>query len=242
MSTVILKNHAKEIEELNSETNDYHRSVNDKPKRVNERAEAMQRAEAEWRGIWRDRPITDAEKVRAAYSGKSEIFALITEHARLATALAQADELVRTAREDEDRLREELDRCPDPGDPATLIAAIDQAKSLGDSDEGIARLKSDIERMLASANRDLKKLRGWSGSIQDLETVKTPLLTTIERYVFEWEQQTVARRERKTQLSEATERIRTKQVEIDRLAGNIGGAGENELSEIRQPPRSPMGD
>jgi uncharacterized protein YhaN len=229
----ILKNHAKEIEELNSETNDYHRSVNDKPKRVNERAEAMQRAEAEWRGIWRDRPITDAERVRVAYSGKSEIFALITEHARLATALAQADELARTAREDKDRLLEQLDRCPDLGDPATLIAAIDQAKSLGDSEEGIARLKSDIERMFAGVNRDIKKLRGWSGSIQDLETVKTPLLTTIERHVFEWEQQSVARKERKAQLSEATERLRVKQVEIDRLAGNIGGAGENELIEIR---------
>jgi hypothetical protein len=201
---------------------------------VNERTEATQRAEAEWRGIWRDRSITDAEKVRAVYSRKSEIFALVTEHARLATALAQADELVRTAREDEDRLREELDRCPDLGDPATLIAAIDQTKSLGDSAEQVARLKSDIERMTATANRDLKKLRGWSGSTQDLETVKTPLLTTIERYVFEWEQQTAARKERKAQLSEATERIRSKQIEIDRLAGNIGSAGENELSEIRR--------
>jgi uncharacterized protein YhaN len=229
----ILKNHAKEIEDLNSETNDYHRSVNDKPKRVNERAEAMQRAEAEWRGIWRDRPITDAENIRTVYSRKSEIFALITEHARLATALAQADELVRTAREDEDRLREELDRCPDLGDPATLIAAIDQTRSLGDSDEGVARLKSDIERIIASANRDLKKLRGWSGSIQDLETVGTPLLTTIERYVFEWEQQIAARRDLKAQLSEATERIRIKQLEIDRLAANIGAAGESELNEIR---------
>ena len=229
----ILKNHAKEIEDLNSETNDYHRSVNDKPKRVNERAEAMQRAEAEWRAIWRERPITDAEGVRAAYSGKSDVFALITEHARLATALAQADELVRTAREDENRLREQLDRCPDPGDPATLVAAIDQAKSLGDSEEGIARLKSDIERMLAGANRDLRKLRGWTGSIQDLETMKTPLVTTVERYVFEWEQQTVARKERKAQLSEVSERTRVTQSEIDRLAGNIGGAGENELSQIR---------
>ena len=202
----ILKTHTKEIEELNSETNDYHRSVNDKPKRMNERAEAMQRAEAEWRGIWRDRPITDAERVRAAYSGKSAIFALITEHARLATALAQADELVRTAREDEDRLREELDRCPDLGDPATLIAAIDQTRSLGDSDEGVARLKSDIERMTAGANRDSKKASGMVGKHSgSRETVRTPLLTTIERYVFEWEQQTAARKERKAQLSEATE-------------------------------------
>ncbi|MGD1097287.1 MAG: AAA family ATPase, partial [Bryobacteraceae bacterium] len=229
----ILKNYAKEIEELNSETNDYHRSVNDRPKRVNERAEAMQRAEGEWRAIWGERPTTDAERIRVAYSGKSEIFALITEHARLATALAQAEELVRTASEDKDRLLEQLDRCPDLGDPATLIAAIDQAKLLGDSDDGIARLKAAIERMLSSANREIKKLRGWSGSLQDLEAVTIPLLTTIERYVFEWEQQTVTQKARKAQLSETTEQLRAKQVEIDRLAGNISAAGEHELIEIR---------
>jgi len=228
----ILQNHAKEIEDLNSETNDYHRSVNDKPKRVNERTEAMQRAEAEWRGIWRDNPITDAEKVRAVYSRKSEILALITEHARLATALAQADELVRTTREDEDRLREELGQCPDLGDPAELIAAIDQAKSLGDSDEGVARLRSDVERMIGAANRDLKKLRGWSGSIQDLERVTTPLLATIERYVLNWEQKSTERKELKGQLSNATETIRVRQLEIDSLA-NVGGVGESDLNEIR---------
>jgi uncharacterized protein YhaN len=229
----ILKNHAKEIEELNSETNDYHRSINDKPKRMNERAEAIQRAEADWRGIWRDRPIADAERIREAYSRKSKIFALITEHARLVTALEQAHEQVRATREDENRFREQLDSCPDPGDPATLIAAIDQAKSLGDSDEGVARLRSDIERTLAATSRDLKKLPGWSGSIQDLETLKTPLITTIDRFAFEWEQQTADRRERKAQLSEAAERIRANQLEIDRLAGDIGGAGEKELIEIR---------
>jgi uncharacterized protein YhaN len=37
----------------------------------------------------------------------------------------------------------------------------------------------------------------------------------------------------KAQLSEATERIRIKQLEIDRLAANIGAAGESELNEIR---------
>jgi uncharacterized protein YhaN len=229
----LLKNHAKEIEELNGETNDYHRSVNDRPKRMNERAEAIQRAGAEWGRIWRDRPIADAEMLRDAYSGKSRILALITEHARLTTALAQAEELARTAREDQVRLQDELERCPDPGDPAALIAALEHAKSLGDADEGIARLKSDIGRMLTTANRDLKKLRGWAGNAQGLEGLKTPLPTTIDRYVSEWERKSVSQREGKTRVSAVIETIRTKQAEIDRIAANISAAGANELVGIR---------
>ena len=229
----VFKAHAKEIEELNGETNDYHRSVNDRPKRVNERAEVMERAEVEWHRIWPGRPVSEAERLRTTYSKKSDVFALITEHARLSTALAQAEEQARTVGEEQDRLREELKRHPDPGDPARLVATIEQAKSLGDTDQAIARLKSEIERLTTSANLDVRKLRGWSGSILDLSTAITPPPTTIDRYAVEWERIAVARKELKSQLLEATERIRAKQVEIDRLVGKIGVAGENELVEAR---------
>lgn len=229
----VFKTNAKEIEELNSETNDYHRSVNDRPKRVNERGEAMERAEAEWRRIWPGRPVSDAERLRAAYSKKSELIALITEYARLSTALAQTEERARTVKGEQDRLTDELRQHTDPGDPARLIAAIDQAKSLGETDHAISRLKSEIDRLTMAANRDLRKLGSWSGSTEDLEAATTPLLSTIDRYVFEWERITIAKRELKSQCLEATERIRAKQGEIDRLAGKIGSASENELGEIR---------
>jgi len=228
-----LKAHTKEIEELNAGTKAYSDSVNHRPKRVSERADAIQLAEAEWKGIWRLRPVSDAEELKIAYSRKAETFALITEHARLSTGLAEAEEQLRTGKEDQDRLREELALHPDPGDPATLSASIEQAKSLGDTDQAIARLKSDVERLTTGATRDLKKLRWWSGSSQELEAVKTPLLTTIDRYVGEWEVMTAARRERTSRLSAIAEAIRGKQVELDRLAAQVGGAGENELVEIR---------
>lgn len=100
--------HAKEIEELNTGTSDYTRSVTDRPKRVSERDEATQLAEAEWKEIWHRRAVSDAEELRSAYSRKAEILALITEHARLSTAFAQAEEQVRTGKEEQERLCGEL--------------------------------------------------------------------------------------------------------------------------------------
>ena len=212
-----LQTYANEIGELNSETNDYHRSVNDRPKRVNERSQAMGRAEAEWRRIWTGHPIADAEKLRAPYSKKREIFTLIKDHARLCAESEQAHEQARTVNEDQDRLREELNQHPDPGDPVRLIAAIGQAKSLGDVDQAIARLKSEIERLDASANRDLKKLRGWSGNIEDLETGTMPSPVTIDRYSVEWSRITDAKRGLRSRLLENSERISANQIERDRL-------------------------
>jgi hypothetical protein len=48
----LLTVHAKEIEELNAGTSDYTRSVTDRPKRLSERDEATQLAEADWKEIW----------------------------------------------------------------------------------------------------------------------------------------------------------------------------------------------
>jgi uncharacterized protein YhaN len=164
---------------------------------------------------------------------KAEILSLITEHARLSTAFAEAGEQVRAGKEEQERLRGELALYPDLPDPAILIATIDQAKSLGDTEQAIVRLKSEIERLTNSASRDMKVLRRWSGSTQELESLRTPLLTTIDKYGVEWEAVATARRQLTSRLSEMAEANRGRQVELDRLADEVGQSGENELAEVR---------
>jgi uncharacterized protein YhaN len=228
----LLKIHANEIEELNGGTSDYTRSVNDRPKRLSERDEAIQLAEAEWKEIWHRRAVSDAQELKIVYARKPEILALITEHARLGTALTQAEEQVRIGREEQERLEAELALHPDPPDPATLIATIEDAKTLGDTDHAIARLKSEADRLSTSATRDLKALR-WSGSVQELESLKTPLLTSIDRYGREWEAIAAARRDLTSRHSEIVETIDGKQLELDRLATEVGKSGAIELDEVR---------
>jgi uncharacterized protein YhaN len=229
----LLKLHEKEIEELNAGTSDYARGVTDQPKRVSERDEAIRLAESEWKEIWHRRPVSDAEQLRNTYLRKAEILSLITEHARLSTAFAEAEEQVRAGKEEQERLREELALYPDPPHPAVLIATIDQAKSLGDTDQATGRLKSEIERLTNSATRDMKTLRRWSGSTQELENVRMPLLTTIDKYGIKWEAVATARRDLTSRLSEIAETIQGRQIELDRLADEVGEAGENELGEVR---------
>jgi uncharacterized protein YhaN len=229
----LFKLHAKEIEELNAGTSDYARSITDQPKRVSERDDAVRLAESEWKEIWHRRPVSDAEQLRSTYLQKAEILSLITEHARLSTAFAEAEEQVRAGKEEQERLRRELALYPDLPDPAILIATIDQAKSLGDTDQAIVRLKSEIDRLTNGSTRDMKALRGWSGSTEELESLRTPLLTTIDKYATEWEDVATARRQLTSRLSEIAEANRGRQVELDRLSNEVGESGENELAEVR---------
>ena len=160
----VFKAYAKEIEELNAGISDYIRGTSDRPKRMAERDDAIQLAEVGWKEIWRKRPISDAEELKSAYSRKTEVLALSTEHARLTTALEQTEEQLRTGTQEQERIDDELALHPEPPDPTVLIATIEQAKSLGDTGNAIARLNSDIKLLTTEANRELSALGLWSGS------------------------------------------------------------------------------
>jgi uncharacterized protein YhaN len=228
-----LKARGKEIEELSAGIADYLRGINDRPKRVNERDEAVHRADVEWKEVWRKHPIAEADALTSAYPRKTEIRELITEHARLSTGLEQAAEQFREAKEAQERLAEELALDPLPPDPGTLIATIEAAKMLGDTEAAMARLKSEIGRLNDDAAREVKALSLWSGSIQELEALRTPLAATIERYAREWEKIQERRKGRNSQLQALLEAIREKQGELERHTAKIGKVGENDLLEAR---------
>ena len=59
------------------------------------------------------------------------------------------------------------------------------------------------------------------------------MLTTIDKYGREWEAVAAARRDLTSRLSEIADTIQGEQVELDRLAAEVGEAGENELAEVR---------
>ncbi|HJX00831.1 MAG TPA: AAA family ATPase [Terriglobales bacterium] len=228
-----LNPHGNEIEELTAGIADYLRGVNDRPKRLHDRDEAIHRAELEWKEIWRKHSISEAESLKSVYSRKTEILELMTEHARLSTALEQAAEQFREARDTQETLGEELAHDPSPPDPAMLIATIEAAKSLGDTDGVVAGTKSEIERLNDDAARELRGLALWQGSIQELEALKTPLPATIERYAREWESIQERRKERHLQGLVLADAIRDKQAELELYRANVGKASETELLQAR---------
>jgi uncharacterized protein YhaN len=229
----IFKAHAREIEALNAGTHDYLRGIVDLPKRCDDRNKVIQSAEIEWRTIWHQRPVSDAEQLRNAYACKAEIHALITEHARLIVALEQAEESLRSDQDEHDRLARELAASAEPPDPATLLASIEQSKRLGDTGEATSRLQSECKRMDAEIARDLKSLSLWSGTDEELESLSIPMVSTVEQYARDWEELAARRRDLSSRNSSLTASIREKQAELERLGLQVSTAGEKELAEAR---------
>jgi uncharacterized protein YhaN len=227
------KAHAREIEALNAGTHDYLRGILDLPKRYNDRNKVIQRAEMEWRTIWHQRPVSDAEQLRRVYARKAEIHALITEHARLTVALVQAEESLRLEQDEHDRFSRELAASAEPRDPSTLLASIEQSKRLGDTGEATSRLQSECERMDAQIARDLKGLSLWSGTDGELESLSMPMLSTVEQYARDWDEHTGRRRDLSSRESSLAVSIRKKQAEVERLGLQVSTAGEKELAEAR---------
>ena len=229
----VFKAHAKAIEDLNAGISDYIRGTSDRPKRIAERDEALQLAEDEWKEIWRKRTISDAEELKSAYSRKTEVLALSTEHARLTTALEQTEEQLRTGTQQLEQIDDELALHPEPPDPTMLIATIEQAKALGDTGNAIARLNSDIKRLTTETNRELSTLGLWSKSLEKLESLGVPLAATIDQYARDWESNDNVRRELNGRLSHARDTIRKTQTELERLALKVGKVGEGDLAALR---------
>jgi uncharacterized protein YhaN len=229
----VLKTHAQEVEDLNAGTHDYLRGISDLPKRRDDRDKATERAEAEWRTIWAQRPVSDAEQLRSAYARKAEVRALITEHARVTLALEQAERSLRSDRDEHGRLSRELAVSAESRDPATLVASIEQSKRLGDTGEATSRLQSECKRMDAEIARDLKGLSLWSGTDEELESLLVPMLSTVEQYARDWEELAGRRRDLSSQEATLTESIREKQAELERLGKQVSSAGEKDLAEAR---------
>jgi uncharacterized protein YhaN len=224
--------YAREIEELNAGTKGYTQSVDHRVKRLRQRNDAMEIAQNAWEEIW-PQPVSEAENLRNAYSCKEEIRNLVAEHKGLTAELMNAEEELANVTQEQQRLQEELAEQPDLPDPAVLIATIEQAKSLGDTDRVAAKLRSDIERLTKNARREMRKLGPWKGSVEELEELKTPLPATIEQYAREWEKLAEKRKDLSIRQTNLLETIREKERELASLASQISGAGESELVAAR---------
>lgn len=228
----LFKAHEKEIEELNAGTSAYAQSVGDRTKRIRERDDATELAQAAWREIW-SQPVSEAESLKNAYACKEEILRLVAEHKGLTADLTTADEELSNVTEEQQRLAEQLAQHPDLPDTAGLVAAIEHAKSLGDTDAVASKLKADIQKLKQNAQREIGKLPQWTGSIGELEALKTPLQATVDRYAREFESLTETRRNLSMRVENAQETIREKEEELARLTPQISGAGESDLAAVR---------
>jgi uncharacterized protein YhaN len=229
----LLDAYKEEIEKLNTGAAGYLQNVSERDKRLRQRDEELHKAETAWKEIWYQ-AISEADKLRTVYATKEDILSLIADHKGLIVALGNAEEELSTVVQKQLQLEEELAANPEVADPSVLRAAIEQAKLLGDTEHLGSKLRSEGEQYAGAASRKMQKLPLWSRSIDDLESLKTPLLATVEQYSRQWDTLVNKREKLQLQRESLQQTMHEKENELARLSAKASSAGENELKAARE--------
>ncbi len=122
-----------------------------------------------------------AEALRLTSAIKSRIKKLSTDFPRHA---AEHDHAIAEVATLEDRIRsdqDELDRIGEPGDPGPIAEALRSAREQGDLDGQLAEARLRYDRDQGEADRALRRLPLWSGTLDELASRPSPSSETIDR-------------------------------------------------------------
>jgi uncharacterized protein YhaN len=183
-----LKRHHQRISALNQQTSQYRTNLQHVAKRQSEAGNTLRQAHDQWRLLWPERSMDEADSLRPVETEKEAIRALITEHGRIEELQAALQRDIDDAQAQKADIEQQIDRAPDPPDASKLAAAIEAARRLGDVEAQRAKIQAEQSAALAAAGRELGKLRGWTRDLAAVESMAVPLAATIDRYVAEWEQ------------------------------------------------------
>ena len=222
------------ITELNQQTGQYRKNITDEAKRQRESELALQNATDHWRRTFADRPIEDAESFRPLYGDKAELLSMATTHGKI-EALQEAIRADRDkSTQDRERLRLELEKAISPPDSAKLVAAIEEARKLGNAEERQRKLQDEAGRILAAASKEMRVLRVWDRSLEDLETLSMPLPSTVDRYADEWSDLESERKGHRTEIGKQLEAVRMLETKLVELRAGGGAPTAEELADLRR--------
>jgi uncharacterized protein YhaN len=222
------------VADLNQQTGQYRKNIADEAKRQRESEAALQNAIDHWRRTFPDRSIDEAESLRPLYGDRAEILSMVASHGKVEALQGAVRTDFDKATQDRGRLTRELEKAALPPDSGRLVAAIEEARKLGDAEERQRKLQAEAEKILATASKELHALRAWHRSLEDLETASLPLPSTVDRYADEWGDLENVRKERRTEIGKQLEAVRTletKLVEL-RAQGEVPTAAD--LAEARR--------
>ena len=130
------------------------------------------------------------------------------------------------AQSNHERLSRELLSHPEPPDPIALIAAVDQAKGLGNTDEAIARIEGEINRLKGSTFGILRHCPCGPGRSRTLSFCKS-LCSAPSSNSINWEALAAEEQEIGRRLSTENAGILEKQAELERLGTQIKTVSES---------------
>ncbi|MDR3555676.1 MAG: AAA family ATPase [Syntrophobacteraceae bacterium] len=209
---------SQEISELYLRLGSHRKAQENRPKLTVKRKAYEDQARELLGELRRDFPFERVEELRLRADEEIVIRNLGAKREKYTTNLENALEKTRELTVEIGAISERLAAIPVPGDTGRLQTAIEEARSCGRIEEELSQIEVHFLRAEEQANIDLAGLELWTGSLEELERLKTPDMETIEEFA--------------ARMRETSDQIGYQSKELEKLAREIRTL-ETRLSALR---------
>ena len=229
-----LLEHRSAITRLHAKLGSYQKASEDRPSLMAQLESAQQQARAILRDLGREPDLDRADQFRLTQVQRHRIQALAAECRALVEKQRLAQHNFARLENQHQRLERELAELPAASDVTQLRQAIRRAQRHGDLDQQLADVHGQLQQLEHRAEIDLKKLRLFQGTLEQLQTLPVPLPETIDRFENELADAQRAVQRSDEQLAEWTGQRETTDRELEKLRLEHDVPTEEDLVQARQ--------
>jgi uncharacterized protein YhaN len=198
---------SQEISELYLRLGSHRKAQENRPKLTVKRKAYEDQARELLGEVRRDFPFERVEELRLRADEEIVIRNLGAKREKYTVNLENALEKTRELTVEIGAISERLSAIPVPGDTGRLQTAIEEARSCGRIEEELSQIEVHFLRAEEQANIDLSGLELFTGSLEELERLKTPDMETIDEFA--------------ARMREASDQIGYQSKELEKLAREI---------------------
>ena len=175
--------HRQTIGHLQQRLGSHLKAMDDRRLRVAERKTAIAAATSALKDLGRaDLSIDQADQLRIKPQERVRIQNLGIEKSKLVERVSHAQATLDELREQRQTVATQLEDFPPCQSIAALSQAISAARDAGPLDKRLSELNSQQEASAGEIARQLARLQGYSGDVDELERLQLPSEETIDRF------------------------------------------------------------
>jgi uncharacterized protein YhaN len=229
-----LVDHAEAIEELPDQLGSYRKAQRDLPGLAARREQVVRDAAAILRQVRPDLSLDEAERLRMTRVQQVTLQKLGSRREGLVARLEQAREEIARGEQDLVRAEQSLERLPPDCDTASLKEAVRRVQNQGDLAGQLADAEGRLDTLRRKAAADLKKLRLWTATLEELEKAPVPARETVDRFATQLNQSEQQLVRARTALEDAERRRDDAAREFEKLELEGSVPSEEDLAEARR--------
>ncbi len=229
-----LLSHRAAITGLHTRLGSYQKAAADRPKLVGELENAQRQIQAILSDLGHEPDVGQADQLRLTRVQRHRVRALAAECGALAEKLRQARKAVDKLQGQRQRIEKALDGLPPPQDSRELRQTIRRVQRSGDLDQQRLELQSQLQEAQDQAQRELKRLRLFQGTLSELQSLPVPLAETVDRFENEMTDAQRSAQHLDQQIAEGNEQKAATERDLETLRREHDVPSEDDLIAARR--------